>query len=108
MSGLEWVVSGWFGLFERLSRLLVADLGVHGMLGGLYMALKVRYAEYGGWNSAACAWGFPGLDAIYKPPSKIQSRDLPYISRVASRSGRFRSGSPTGAVSPVQNRTKMA
>ena len=53
---------GGFGLgsgcLEGLSRLLVADLGVHGMLGGLYMALKVRYAEYGGWNFAACTWGF--------------------------------------------------
>ena len=43
------------------------------MLGVLYVALKVRYAEYGGWNSAACTWVFRVWVPIYKPPSKTQA-----------------------------------
>ena len=76
---------------DLLLGLYMADSGVCGMLGGLYVALKVRYAEYGDWDSAACTWVFRVWVPYISHLAKFRPRNLLQISDVAAQGGQSQS-----------------
>ena len=76
---------------DLLFGLYMADSGVCGMLGGLYVALKVRYAEYGDWDSAACTWVFRVWVPYISHLAKLRPRNLLQISDVAVQGGQSQS-----------------